>query len=158
MPNDPHTMLMRSRALRQNMTREEKHLYYDGLKKMPYKFRRQVVIGNYIVDFCCLALRLVIEVDGTQHFLPPGRKHDQARDAWLRQEGYHLVRYSNADINQRFEAVCTDILKHCGWRASQKMKHGRPTGASEALAGQSPFAPPPHCDGEALGESIDQFE
>lgn len=50
---DAHTMLTRSRDLRKNMTREEKHLYYDGLKKLPWKFRRQQVFENYIVDFYC---------------------------------------------------------------------------------------------------------
>ena len=80
MPVDPHTMLERSRALRKNMTREERHLYYDGLKRMPWKFRRQAVMDNYIVDFYCAELKLVVEVDGTQHFLENGRVYDEKRD------------------------------------------------------------------------------
>ena len=113
MKPDAHTMLVRSRALRRSMTREEKHLYYDGLKNLRWKFRRQVVIGSYIVDFCCLELRMIVEVDGSQHCLETGKAWDLARDAWLAAQGYRVLRYSNADVNGRFEAVCEDILQEC---------------------------------------------
>lgn len=113
MKPDAHTMLMRSRALRKRMTREEKHLYYDGLKNMRWKFRRQVVLGSYIVDFCCPELKMIVEVDGSQHYLETGQARDSARDAWLAAQGYRVLRYSNADVNGRFEAVCEDILKEC---------------------------------------------
>ena len=117
--SDAHTMLMRSRALRKNMTREEKHLYYDGLKEMKWKFRRQVALGDYIVDFCSPELKLVIEVDGSQHYLETGKAHDSVRDVWLAAQGYRVLRYSNADVNGRFEAVCEDILKVCEQREAR---------------------------------------
>lgn len=111
MAKDPHTMLMRSRDLRKRMTAEERHLYYDGLKKLPWKFRRQAVLGEYIVDFYCPELKLVIEVDGTQHYLEAGRTYDAKRDEVLTQMGLRVLRYSNADVNQRFESVVNDIYE-----------------------------------------------
>ena len=116
---DSRVLLMRSRDLRRNMTREEKHLYYDGLKRLSWKFRRQMVIGNYIVDFCCPALRLIVEVDGTQHYLEQGRGYDEARDAWLERQGYKVLRYSNEEINCHFEAVCEDIFRACEVRGTR---------------------------------------
>ena len=120
MHNDPHTMLTRSRELRKNMTREESHLYFDGLKKLPWKFRRQVVMDRYIVDFYCPALRIVIEVDGTQHFLETGKAYDQVRDEVLRGMDLLILRYSNADIRLKFDDVIRDIFAHCEERAKRK--------------------------------------
>ena len=57
-----------ARALRKNMTKEEKHLWYDFLKTYPVRFLRQKVIDNYIVDFYCHSARLIIELDGSQHY------------------------------------------------------------------------------------------
>lgn len=111
MGNHVHTMLMRSRDLRKHMTAEERHLYYDGLKSLPWKFRRQVVFGDYIVDFYCPQLKLVIEVDGTQHFLDVGRAYDEKRDEVLRMMGLMVLRYSNADVNLRFNSVMSDIYE-----------------------------------------------
>ena len=113
MPADPRTLLERSRDLRKNMTPEEKHLYYDGLKKLPWKFRRQAVLGNYIVDFYCPELSLVIEVDGTQHYEEAGKVYDADRDRALYEDGLNVLRYSNRDINQRFDAVIADIFNFC---------------------------------------------
>lgn len=111
MGNHVHTMLMRSRDLRKHMTAEERHLYYDGLKSLPWKFRRQVVFGDYIVDFYCPQLKLVIEVDGTQHFLDVCRSYDEKRDEVLRMMGLMVLRYSNADVNLRFNSVMSDIYE-----------------------------------------------
>ena len=116
MSNDAHTMLVRSRGLRKNMTREESHLYYDGLKHMRWKLRRQAVLGNYIVDFCSVEVKVIIEVDGSQHYMEKGRAYDAERDEWLADRGYKVLRYSNADVNCRFEAVCEDIAKECSKR------------------------------------------
>ena len=99
------------------MTREERHLYYDGLKQLDWKFRRQVVLGNYIVDFCSVELKLIVEVDGSQHYAEESRAYDVARDDWLTSQGYEVLRYSNADVNCRFQAVCADILERCSQRA-----------------------------------------
>ena len=94
------------------MTKEEKHLWYDFLKNLPIQFYRQKVVGNYIVDFYCAAKKLVIEVDGSQHYDDAGVIYDKKRDEFLKSNGITVLRYSNADINMRFESVCEDISAH----------------------------------------------
>ena len=101
-----------SQVLRKNMTKEERHLWYDFLKLLPHTFHRQKVIGPYVVDFYCASAKLVIELDGSQHYKESGRLSDQERDAYLREMGITVVRYTNLDIHQRFDAVCKDILCH----------------------------------------------
>ena len=97
--------------MRKNMTPEERHLWYDFLKKLPINVNRQKTIGNYIVDFYIHSYKIVIEVDGIQH--KTKTKHaDQIRDAELRALGITVLRYSNIAINQNFNSVCNDILNH----------------------------------------------
>ena len=99
--------------MRKNMTPEERHLWYDFLKKLPINVNRQKAIGNYIVDFYIHSHKIVIEVDGIQH--KTKTKHaDQIRDDELRALGITVLRYSNIAINQNFNAVCNNILKHLG--------------------------------------------
>ena len=73
---------------------------------------RQKVIGNYIVDFYIAEAKLVIELDGSQHYQPEGQTADHQRDAWLQSLGLRVLRYSNADVNRNFRGVCEDILHH----------------------------------------------
>ena len=98
-----------ARALRKNMTKEERHLWYDFLKGLPVMVHRQKVIGNYIVDFYIAGAKIVIELDGSQHYELEGKQADQLRDAYLSSVGMIVLRYSNADVNQRFQSVCEDI-------------------------------------------------
>ncbi len=98
-----------SRKLRHEMTKEERHLWYDYLKSLPVIVKRQKIIGNYIVDFYCACARLVIEIDGSQHYDQKGVVEDTERDEYLHNMGLTVKRYSNADINKRFESVCADI-------------------------------------------------
>ena len=98
-----------SQRLRREMTQEERHLWYDFLKGLPVTFHRQKVIGQYIVDFYCATAKLVIELDGSQHFDAEGMAADAARDKYLNELGLTVKRYSNGDINQDFESVCLDI-------------------------------------------------
>ena len=107
----PH-LRKNAQALRRNMTKEERHLWYDFLKFLPQTVHRQKVIGPYIVDFYCAAAKLVIELDGEQHYVPSGKAADAQRDAYLHHLGLTVVRYSNLEIQQNFEGVCTDILQH----------------------------------------------
>ena len=109
--SDPR-LCQNARSLRRNMTKEERHLWYDFLKSLPCTVHRQKVIGPYIVDFYCAAAKLVIELDGSQHYFPPGKAADAQRDAYLHSCGLTVVRYSNLDVLQNFEGVCTDILQH----------------------------------------------
>ena len=101
-----------SQKLRKEMTAEEKKLWYQFLKKLPFTVHRQKVIGNYIADFYCAKAMLVIELDGTQHFETDGQKADAERDAYFRSLGITVLRYSNRQINQEFSRVCEDILQH----------------------------------------------
>jgi very-short-patch-repair endonuclease len=100
-----------SKMLRRNMTKEEKHLWYDFLKQLPQTINRQKVIGPYVVDFYCACARLVIELDGSQHYEENERLKDQERDAYLRELGITVVRYTNLDIHKKFDAVCADIVR-----------------------------------------------
>ncbi len=100
-----------AKTLRKNMTKEERHLWYDFLKTLPITVNRQKVIGNYIVDFYIASAKIVIELDGSQHYEEKGVENDAKRDAFLNGLGIKVLRYSNLDINQRFESVCEDILK-----------------------------------------------
>lgn len=100
--------------LRKHMTKEECKLWYEFLQPLPMVVKRQKVIGTYIVDFYCPAAKLVIEVDGSQHYEESGKRKDRLRDADLEAIGLKVLRYSNDDVNNSFEAVCDDI-----WRALQ---------------------------------------
>ena len=99
-----------AKALRKNMTKEEKHLWYDFLKILPVTVNRQKVIGNYIVDFYIATSKIVIEIDGSQHYEDSGIENDAKRDTFLNNLGIKVLRYSNLDVNQKFENVCEDIL------------------------------------------------
>ncbi len=101
-----------AQTLRKNMTKEEKHLWYDFLKTLPVTVNRQKVIGRYIADFYCANSKIVIEIDGSQHYKEKGIKSDTERDEYLKSLGIKVLRYSNLDINQRFESVCKDILNN----------------------------------------------
>ena len=101
-----------AKTLRKNMTREERHLWYDFLKTLTVTVNRQKVIGNYIVDFYIASSKIVVELDGSQHYEDAGIENDMKRDAFLNDLGIKVLRYSNMDINQRFESVCKDILNH----------------------------------------------
>lgn len=94
------------------MTKEERHLWYDFLKSLPVTVKRQKIIGNYIVDFCCDKYKVIIELDGSQHYSDEGIESDSIRDNYLKNLGYIILRYSNRDINQNFDGVCNDILKY----------------------------------------------
>ena len=98
-----------AKSLRKNMTKQERHLWYDFLRQYPVKILRQKVIGKYIADFYCASARLVIELDGSQHFTYEGRRYDFKREQFMKQLGIQTIRYTNNEVNNQFEAVCADI-------------------------------------------------
>ena len=106
-----------ARELRKNMTPEERHLWYDFLKRLPVTVHRQKNVGNYIVDFLIASAGLVIEIDGRQHKLPEHIEADRKRDQELNLLGFTVLRYSNEDICNRFHTVCEDIMKRVNVRA-----------------------------------------
>lgn len=116
-----HSMKMTARSLRSSMTKEERRLYYRFLKKLPVTFNRQKQLCNYIVDFYCAKARLVIELDGSQHYTDEGRRKDAERDQTLGSRGILVLRYSNYDLNTNFDGVCLDILNRVNERAGFKI-------------------------------------
>ena len=100
-----------ARILRRNMTRQEKHLWYDFLRYYPVKMYKQRIIDNFIADFYCHSARLVIELDGSQHYTSQGKAHDEARTEILEKYGIHVLRFSNKDVDDNFEGVCRMIDK-----------------------------------------------
>ena len=104
MEND--RILNTARMLRRNLTKQEKHLWYDFLQKYPVKIYKQKIIDNYITDFYCHSAKLVIEIDGSQHYTAQGKEYDEKRTAVLEKRGLSVLRFSNKDIDERFEQVC----------------------------------------------------
>ncbi|MBQ9737438.1 MAG: endonuclease domain-containing protein [Clostridia bacterium] len=98
-----------AKILRRNMTRQEKHLWYDFLQHYPVKFYKQRIIDDFIVDFYCHQARLVIELDGSQHYTPEGISYDEARTEIIEKYGLRVMRFSNGDIDDSFESVCDMI-------------------------------------------------
>ena len=98
-----------AKELRKNMTKEERHLWYDFLKDYPVRFSRQKVLGHYIVDFYCAKAKIVIELDGSQHYDEANLKADARRTEFL--EGYRLtvLRIPNNAIKDNFRGVCECI-------------------------------------------------
>ena len=91
------------------MTKEERKLWYEYLRNHPQRFRRQVTCGNYILDFYCAAAKLAIELDGSQHYEEAGQKYDEKRDAYLKQQGIRVLRFSNGDVMNHLRGVCQAI-------------------------------------------------
>ena len=98
-----------ARNLRKKQTKEEAKLWYQFLRRYPVRIHRQYVIGNYIVDFYCHRAKLVIELDGSQHFETEGQEKDAQRDAYLQQQGLRVIRIPNNEISRNFSGVCEYI-------------------------------------------------
>ena len=98
-----------AKMLRKNMTKEERHLWYDFLKTYPVPFHRQYSFDQYIVDFYCHKARLVLELDGSQHCEPTDMEYDRRRTAFLEEKGLHVLRISNLDVMREFRGVCEMI-------------------------------------------------
>ena len=111
-------MVPLAKTLRKNMTKEERHLWYDFLKTYPVQFRRQHPIAPYIVDFYCYKARLVVELDGSQHCDSAGFRYDAHRTAALEAQGLKVIRFSNLDVTTRFREVCEVIDRQVRHRLS----------------------------------------
>ena len=98
-----------AKQLRKEMTKEERHLWYDFLKDYPVRFLRQKVIGNYIVDFYCAKANLIVELDGSQHFEDENIEKDVQRTKFLENYGLTVIRIPNNEVNNNFRGVCEYI-------------------------------------------------
>ena len=101
-----------SQKLRREMTPEERKLWYNFLKGIPLTVHRQKVIENYIVDFYIAQAKIIIELDGSQHYDDKAARLDEIRNKRLKELGYTVLRYTNLDIIRRFKEVCMDIENH----------------------------------------------
>ena len=104
-------LVSRAKTLHKNMTKEERHLWFDFLCYCTPRFRRQQILGNFIADFYCDKAKLVIELDGSQHTEPDAIAYDIRRSAYFESLGILVVRYYNSDINRNFGGVCEHILQ-----------------------------------------------
>ncbi|MBQ5783020.1 MAG: endonuclease domain-containing protein [Oscillospiraceae bacterium] len=98
-----------AKTLRKNMTKEECKLWYEFLRNYPVRFLRQKVIDNYIVDFYCHSARLIIELDGSQHFEENTILKDRIRTENIENRNLFVLRIQNIDINRNFRGVCEYI-------------------------------------------------
>ena len=110
-----------AKKLRKEMTKEERHLWYDFLRTYPVRFYRQKVLGKYIADFYCAKAKLVIELDGSQHYDEENAQKDAERTTFLNEYGITVVRIPNNVFNKNFEDVCLyiDTLVKQSLEASQ---------------------------------------
>ena len=101
-----------ARELRNNSTRAERWLWQSlsRLKAEGLRFRRQQPIGPYIADFCCLSRKLIIELDGNQHYRPETAAYDAERTLWLEEHGYTVLRFANADVIEQRHIVIDGVL------------------------------------------------
>ena len=98
-----------AKQLRKEMTKEERHLWYDFLRTYPVRFSRQKVLGKYIVDFYSADARLVIELDGSQHYEEEEIQKDKERTTFLEGYGLTVIRIPNNEVNRNFRGVCEYI-------------------------------------------------
>ena len=98
-----------ARELRKNMTDQERKLWFCFLRSFDIRFQRQKCIDNFIADFYCHSARLIIELDGSQHYTDQGKKQDNVRTEVLEKYGIHVLRFSNKDVDENFKGVCRMI-------------------------------------------------
>ena len=98
-----------ARSLRKNMTRQEKHLWYDFLRDYPVKWYRQRSVDRFIVDFFCFKARLVIQLDGSQHYTEDGMEYDSIRTDILEKYNLEVLRFTNMEVDANFRDICETI-------------------------------------------------
>jgi len=108
----PLKITKNARELRNNMTDVEKLLWYRIRRKQlcGFRFRRQHPIGNYIVDFVCIKLKLIIELDGGQH--KEQHRYDAIRDQWLTEQGFAVQRFWNNEVLENIDGVLQTIYQY----------------------------------------------
>lgn len=120
---DKKELLENAKGLRRNMTPEERHLWYDFLRQYPIKVYKQRIIDGFIVDFYCHSAKLVIEIDGSQHYTSEGKSYDNYRSEALCERGLYVLRFTNGDVNNNFDGVCYMIEKTIKERVENPLTH-----------------------------------
>jgi len=98
-----------AKQLRKEMTKEERHLWYDFLRSYPVRFSGQKVPGKYIADFYSAEAQLIIELEGSQHYEADEIQKDADRTAFLEGYGLTVIRIPNNEVNRNFRGVCEYI-------------------------------------------------
>ena len=111
-----------AKQLRKEMTKEERQLWYDFLRTHPVRFSRQKVLGKYIADFYSAEAKLVIELDGSQHYEDMNAEKDAERTAFLEGYGLTVIRIPNNEVSHNFRGVCEYIDAVVRQSLSQKSK------------------------------------
>ena len=114
-----HIIVERASEMRKNPTEEEKKKWHIILKHIKPRFIRQKIIGYYIVDFYCPKLKLIIEIDGEQHYIDENKDYEERRTGFLEKSGYKLLRFYNSDINKKINDVEKTIIGTCQDRAKE---------------------------------------
>ena len=102
-------LIPNAKQLRKDMTKEERHLWFDFLRSYEIRFTRQKVLGKYIADFYCAQAKLVIELDGSQHYEPDALEKDAERTDFLKGYGLTVIRIPNNEVTANFRGVCEFI-------------------------------------------------
>ena len=102
-------MIPRAKMLRQPMTKQERHLWYDFLSGYFPRFQRQKTIGSYIVDFYCHEAKIAVVLDGMQHYEEQAMGYDAVRTEFLNAAGIEVLRFPNATVDKDFAGVCMAI-------------------------------------------------
>ena len=118
-------LLPYAKKLRKNMTKQERKLWYDFLRYHERKFYKQKIIGNYIADFYCPIARLIIEVDGGQHYEPEHMEYDNIRSEYFFSQNIEVIQFNNVEIMVEFTAVCTVINRVIATRTSPTARDAR---------------------------------
>ena len=121
-PKHNNQLVPLAKQLRREMTKEERHLWYDFLRTHPARFSRQKVLGKYIADFYSAKAKLVIELDGSQHYEEAAMEKDVRRTAFLRNYGLTVIRIPNNEVSRNFRGVCEYI--DAAVRQSLSQPHG----------------------------------
>ena len=111
-----------AKQLRKEMTKEERHLWYDFLRSYPVRFSRQKVLGKYIADFYSAEAGVIVELDGSQHYEEKEQIYDAERTAFLKNYGLRVIRIPNNEVNRNFRGVCECIDTAVRQSLSQKSK------------------------------------
>ena len=98
-----------AKQLRKEMTKEERHLWYDFLRDYPVRFSRQKILGKYIADFYSAEAKIVVELDGSQHYETENTEKDAERTTFLESHGLRIIRIPNNEISRNFRGVCEYI-------------------------------------------------
>jgi len=112
-------IINRSREMRKEPTEEENKLWHILLKHITPRFVRQKIIGFYIVDFYCPKLKLIVEIDGEQHYFEENAEYEKRREKFLNESGYKMLHFYNSDINKHIRDVEQTILYACRERADE---------------------------------------